>query len=96
MFLLGLGIGGSAVLGLVVWLAAKRVRSAQNRGFWGNDSLATGAALAFVFVFMALLSWSSIGAMQIVSEPIIGFSGGFVANMAAFFAAIRVMGRLPS
>ena len=95
-FNLLLGLGSAAGIGAILWIAARGIRGAKAGSFWDRDGIASGLSLALVGGLLIVMAVTVKGAMDLVSEPLIGAALGLAASIIALFIPVRLFGRLPA
>ncbi|MEZ5817139.1 MAG: hypothetical protein R3D44_08670 [Hyphomicrobiaceae bacterium] len=91
-----IGLAGSVGAGVLLWFVARATRSAPRGTRLSNDGIASALSLAMVACLVVVLAWSVKGAMELVSEPLIGAIVGIVASLIAVFLPLKLFGRLPA
>jgi hypothetical protein len=92
---LAIGIFLSSASALVMWLAAKRVRSAEASGPWCSDWSATLISLALTGSLVVAFSWTVKGCIALVDDAMVGVAIGFVVCIATLTVTLRSLGPLP-
>jgi hypothetical protein len=96
MSLFVLGTASAAGIGILLWLLAKRFRSALPRSIWASDAFASATALVMVGLTIMSIAWTITGAVQLVDDPFFAFGGAAVVDTAAFVLGARSLGKFPS
>lgn len=90
-----IGLAGSVGVGVLLWVVARRARSAPQGSFWSGDGAASALSLVLVAGLVIVLAWSVKGAMEIFPEPILGALVGIAASLVAVFVPLKMFGKLP-
>jgi hypothetical protein len=91
-----IGVAISMASAALLWYCAKRCRLAQPPSMWASEGTATFLSLALVGLIVVGGAWTIKGAMFLVPDAIIGLIVGFVVVVVAMFAALWLLGPLPS
>jgi len=90
------GVGISMASAALLWYCAKRCRLAEPPSKWSSEGTATFLSLVLVGLVVVGGAWTIKGAMFLVPDAIIGLIVGFVVVVVAMFAALWLLGPLPS
>lgn len=90
------GLAASVGVGVLLWLAARRVRSAPAGTFFSGDGAASAVSLALVACLVVVVAWSVKGGMELFPGSILGAAIGVIASLVAVFVPLTVLGKLPS
>lgn len=91
-----IGLAASVGVGVLLWLAANKLRRAPKGTFASGDGAATALSLFLVGCIVIVMAFSIKGGMELFPEPMFGASAGVIASLVAIFVPLKLFGKLPS